>query len=219
MIISFEGVDGSGKSTQAHRLMARISGMSKEILFVREPGGTELSERIRDLLLDRDLNIDKFSEMLLFSAARAQLVQEKIIPFHARGGIVICDRFFDSTVAYQGGGRGVADPMWLDAFQRKVTADVVPDITYLVRVTLKEATVRLEDRFGLEKVADRMEMAGSEFFERVLRAYESLAEREPERVCVIDGSGTEDEVEARIWKDLQPRMQRHLNGTARGRHC
>ncbi|HAY37802.1 MAG TPA: dTMP kinase, partial [Bacteroidetes bacterium] len=93
MIISFEGIDGSGKSTQIKRLLTRLDLLGKETLYVREPGGTAMSEQVRDILLDPSLDIHPFAEMLLFSAARAQLVKEKISPFHARGGIVVCDRF------------------------------------------------------------------------------------------------------------------------------
>ncbi len=202
MIISFEGIDGSGKSTQAQRLMARLSRLEKEIMYVREPGGTVVSERIRDLLLDPGLTIFPFAEMLLFSAARAQLVQEKIKPFHARGGIVVCDRFFDSTVAYQGGGRAVADTDWLEEFQRTVTAGVWPDKTVLVDVTVDVASQRLASRFGDHQTADRMEQAGPEFFERVRSTYLRLAEQDPTRYLVVDGSQSEDAVEAQIWDDF-----------------
>ena len=202
MIISFEGIDGSGKSTQTKRLLTRLNQLGKETLFLREPGGTSMSERVRDILLDPSLDIDPFAEMLLFSAARAQLVKEKINPFHARGGIVVCDRFFDSTVAYQGGGRGVADPSWLESFQLEVTGGVIPDRTYFVDITTETAESRLNIRFGAEKAADRMEQAGVAFFQRVRNAYLALADRHSHRVCVIDGAGTEDEVENAIWEDL-----------------
>ena len=203
MIISFEGIDGSGKSTQAKKLMARLSPTTDEILYVREPGGTDVSERVRSLLLDPSLHIFPFAEMLLFSAARSQLIEEKIKPVHSRDGIVICDRFFDSTVAYQGGGRGVADSGWLEAFQRTVTAGVWPDRTYLVDVSVAVATERLTARLGASASPDRMEQAGSSFFERVRQTYLELAERDKERYCVIDGSRYEDEVEAAIWSDLK----------------
>lgn len=203
MIISFEGIDGSGKSTQAKKLMARLSPMTEEILYVREPGGTDVSERVRSLLLDPSLHIYPFAEMLLFSAARSQLVEEKIKPVHARGGIVICDRFFDSTVAYQGGGRGVADSTWLEAFQRRVTAGVWPDRTYLVDISVSVATARLTARLGESASPDRMEQSGHSFFERVRQSYLDLARRDTERYCVIDGSKSEEEVEAAIWSDLQ----------------
>jgi len=202
MIISFEGIDGSGKSTQIKRLLTRLDLLGKETLYVREPGGTAMSERVRDILLDPSLDIHPFAEMLLFSAARAQLVKEKISPFHARGGIVVCDRFFDSTIAYQGGGRGVAEPSWLESFQLEVTGGVIPDRTYFVDITTETAESRLNIRFGEEKAADRMEQAGGAFFERVRNAYLTLAERHSERVCIIDGSGTESEVENAIWEDL-----------------
>ena len=203
MIISFEGIDGSGKSTQIKRLLTRLDLLGKETLYVREPGGTAMSERVRDILLDPSLDIHPFAEMLLFSAARAQLVKEKISPFHARGGIVVCDRFFDSTIAYQGGGRGVAEPSWLESFQLEVTGGVIPDRTYFVDITTETAESRLNIRFGEEKAADRMEQAGGAFFERVRNAYLTLAERHSERVCIIDGSGTENEVENAIWEDLR----------------
>ncbi|MDA1028299.1 MAG: dTMP kinase [Bacteroidetes bacterium] len=202
MIISFEGIDGSGKSTQANRLVERLSGQGKEILYVREPGGTAVSERIRDLLLDPSLTIYPFAEMLLFSAARAQLVHEKIKPFHARGGIVICDRFFDSTVAYQGGGRSVADAKWLEDFQRTITAGVWPDRTYLVDLPVSTAAQRLTARFSEHETADRMELAGPEFFERVRTTYLQLAAKDPTRYFVVDGSKSEDALENQIWNDF-----------------
>ncbi len=207
MLISFEGIDGSGKSTQAKRLMARLAVGTKELLYVREPGGTDVSERIRELLLDPAVQMEGFTEMLLFSAARAQLVREKMRPVYDRGGVIICDRFYDSTIAYQGGGRGVADPEWLHGFQEQVVGGLVPDRTYLIRLTVDQAAARLTKRFGEDQAADRLESAGEEFFLRVFDAYEHLTNTEPGRFCVIDGSGTEDEVEAAIWEDLSGHLQ------------
>lgn len=202
MIISFEGIDGSGKSTQAKHLMARLSEAAHKVLYVREPGGTQISESIRELLLNPEVKMNPFTEMLLFSAARAELVREKIKPFHERGGIVICDRFFDSTVAYQGGGRQVADSDWLDAFQREVVDGLIPERTYLVRVSVEEASKRLAHRFKSQKAADRLEMAGAAFFHRVSKEYDRLAERDPERFRIIDGSASEAEVAEEIWEDI-----------------
>ena len=202
MIISFEGIDGSGKSTQAKHLMARLSEEAHKVLYVREPGGTRISESIRELLLNPEVKMNPFTEMLLFSAARAELVREKIKPFHERGGIVICDRFFDSTVAYQGGGRQVADADWLDAFQRKVVDGLIPERTYLVRVSVEEASERLAHRFKSQKAADRLEMASAAFFHRVSKEYDRLAERDPERFRIIDGSASEAEVAEEIWEDI-----------------
>jgi len=206
MLISFEGIDGSGKSTQAKRLMGRLAVGSRELLYVREPGGTDVSEKIRELLLDPNIEMESFTELLLFSAARAQLVREKMIPVHERGGIIVCDRFYDSTIAYQGGGRGVADPIWLHGFQKEVVGGLVPDRTYLIRLTVEQASERLKVRFGSEQAADRLESAGDAFFERVFEAYEHLAATEADRFCVIDGSGSENEVEAAIWSDLNEWM-------------
>jgi len=113
LLLTFEGIDGSGKSTQARLLDERLREEGYETLLVREPGGTAFSERVRSLLLDPSLNVQPFAELLLFSAARAQLVAERIRPALEAGRIVICDRFYDSTTAYQGAGRGVAEPAWL----------------------------------------------------------------------------------------------------------
>ena len=206
MIISFEGIDGSGKSTQAKRLLDRLGASSLDVLYVREPGGTAVSERIRTLLLDPSLVMDPFAALLLFSAARAQLGREKIRPFHEAGGIVICDRFFDSTVAYQGGGRQVADPDWLGDFQRVVTDGVVPDRTYLIRLDVATASQRLTERLGPGEAADRLESAGMAFFERVFNAYERLSASEPNRFVVINGQQSIDEVAAEVWADLLPTL-------------
>lgn len=203
MIISFEGIDGSGKSTQAKRIVQRLEALSLDVLYVREPGGTTVSEKIRTLLLDPSLDMDPFAEMLLFSAARAQLVREKIRPFDEAGGIVVCDRFFDSTVAYQGGGRQVADTEWLGGFQRVVTDGVVPDRTYLIRLDVATASKRLQERLGPGEAADRLESAGHAFFERVFSTYERLSAAEPKRFVVIDGTRSIDEVEAEVWADLK----------------
>lgn len=204
MIISFEGIDGSGKSTQAKLLMARLAQSQHELLYVREPGGTDVSEKIRSLLLDPDVSMVPFAEMLLFSAARAQLVEEKIKPFHENGGMVICDRYFDSTVAYQGGGRRIAEPDWLESFQRTVTQGVWPVRTYLVDVTVEEAQKRLATRQEGAQNPDRMERAGIEFFERVRSTYLSLAKRDPTRFVVIDGHQSQEDVESAIWENLRP---------------
>lgn len=202
MIISFEGIDGSGKSTQAKLLLNWLQNQGKSVLYVREPGGTDVSERIRDILLDPGMSMDPFTEMLLFSAARSELVRTKIRSVHESGGIVMCDRFFDSTVAYQGGGRQLADPDWLERFQLSVTGGIVPDRTYLIRVTLETAQERLQLRFGEDEAADRMERAGSAFFERVIATYDRLAEAHPDRFLILDGSRDIGTLEGLIRKDL-----------------
>ena len=121
MLITFEGIDGSGKSTQARMLEEHLRSEGRNVRLVREPGGPPLAECIRSLLLSHDVEISPFAELLLFSAARAQLVRETIRPALNAGSVVICDRFYESTTAYQGAGRGLADPAWLDEFHKHVT--------------------------------------------------------------------------------------------------
>lgn len=201
MLISFEGIDGCGKSTQIERIRERLVAAGYGVDVVREPGGTPVSERIRELLLDDSLQVDPLAELLLFSAARSQLVAERIRPLVAEGRMVLCDRFFDSTTAYQGGGRGLADPAWLDSFHRRVTGGLVPDRTYFLAVS---PAVGVSRRTG--RPADRMEKAGEAFLERVDAAYRKLAEAEPDRIMLVDGEAPPDEVTERIWEDLAPRL-------------
>lgn len=211
MLVTLEGIDGSGKSTQARLLVERLGQAGYAVLPVREPGGTELSEQVRRLLLDPSLHVEPFAELLLFSAARAQLVAERIRPALAGGTVVVCDRFYDSTTAYQGGGRGLEDTAWIDAFNRRVTGGLVPDRTYLVVLDPEEALARraARDAGG----ADRMEAAERGFHERVAAAYERLAEADPERILRLDGRQPPEEIHARIWSDLAPRLQA-MHGTA-----
>lgn len=203
MIITFEGIDGSGKSTQARELCTWLEDHGRTVLYVREPGGTTVSERIRSLLLDPSADMHPFTEMLLFSAARAELCRKKIVPCHEAGDIVVCDRFYDSTVAYQGGGRGLADPDWLSAFQKRVAADLVPDRTYLIRVDVDTAARRLAARGGQAPADDRMEQAGREFFKRVVDTYDRLAATEPQRFRVLDGTLPIATIQASIRADLE----------------
>ena len=197
MLVTFEGIDGSGKSTQAERLAGALRARGRRVRRVREPGGADLPERVRALLLDPALHIADRAELLLFSAARAQLVDETIRPALGAGETVIADRFYDSTTAYQGGGRGLADPAWLADFHAFVTGGLVPDRTYLIDVPLAVAARR---RAGAR--ADRMEASGEAFYTRVRMAYLALAAREPERVVILDGTRDPDALHAHILTDL-----------------
>ena len=203
MLLTFEGIDGSGKSTQARLLVERLEAEGHPALLVREPGGTDLSERVREILLDKSLRVDPFPELLLFSAARAQLVAERIRPALDAGRIVVCDRFYDSTTVYQGAGRGVVEAEWLDAFNQRVTGGLVPDRTYLIEVDLPTALARRTERHGgNHPPADRLEAAGNAFFERVIAAYQSLAETK-DRVLVLDGTRSVEDLHADLWEDVQ----------------
>lgn len=205
MLLSFEGIDGSGKSTQAHLLLEHLRREGEASVLLREPGGTELSERVRTLLLAPDLEIIPMAELLLFAAARAQLVAERIRPALAQGEIVICDRFYDSTVAYQGGGRMLEDPEWLRDFNLRATGGLVPDRTYLISLDAAEARQRRLARVanGAPAAEDRMEAAGLAFQRRVAATYASLAREEPDRILCLDGDKSVEGIHAEIWSDVQ----------------
>ncbi len=180
VFVTFEGLDGSGKTTQAELLKARLEGGGEDVVSTREPGGTELGERIRGLLLDGS-GLTPWAEAALFAAARAQLVGEVIRPALARGASVVCDRYVDSSLAYQGIARGLG----LDAVLELNLAAVgglLPDRTFLLDVSPDEAA----DRLGPSR--DRIEREGPGFLARVADAYRELAARFPERIAVLDGS-------------------------------
>jgi len=177
MLITVEGLDGAGKTTL-------ISGLKDHLdaTVLREPGGVELSERIRTLVQDPSLHVDPRAEALLYAAARAQLVAEKLEPLLEADTTVILDRFIDSSLAYQGGGRGlgVAEIRALNAFG---TAGLVPDKTLLLRIAPEDGLARIAGR-----EADRLEQAGGEFFARVAMTYDELAAAEPGRFVVLDAA-------------------------------
>ena len=212
MLITLEGIDGSGKSTQAERLVRRLEERGERPLLVREPGGTALSERVRALLLDPALPTEPLAELLLFSAARAQLVAERIRPALTSGRVVVCDRFYDSTTAYQGGGRGM-DVGWLRGFNRRVTGGLVPDRTYLVLLDPATALQRRGARLVPKaQRGDRMEASGRAFYERVAAAYRWLADEEPDRILCLDGTRSVEALHEAIWADVC-RLLEKANGT------
>lgn len=210
LLLSFEGIDGSGKTTQVRLLHEYLSERSGDLssgpldpLLVREPGGTDLSERIRTLLLDSNLDIEPMAELLLFSAARAQLSRQTIKPALDRGRIVLCDRFFDSSTAYQGAGRDVSstytDMEWLRDLHLRVTGGLIPDRTYLVEVDA-ETALRRRSQNGTSP--DRMESAAGDFYTRVSAAYRELAEHEPERFLCLDGTASINVIQSQIRRDV-----------------
>ena len=194
LFITFEGTEGSGKTTQAELLGEWLAG--RDPVLVREPGGTELSEQIRDLLLYKGLEIDPEAEMYLFMASRRQLVAEVIAPALAAGQIVIADRYHDSTLAYQGGARGLATT-WPASFPR-------PDLTFLMEGPVETGLGRHEDA---GKSKDRMERESLEFHGKVAEAYARLAEAEPERFVRLDATGSREKVHLEVRDRLKSLLE------------
>jgi len=194
LFISLEGIDGSGKSTQA-RLLAEALG--PETLLIREPGGTEAAERIRELLADSQTPLDPLAELLLFCAARADLVSRVIGPALEAGRDVVSDRFSDSSVAYQGSARGLGAGRVI-TLSDTATDGLWPDLTLLLR---------LDPEAGLKRVrgGDRFEAEGLEFQRAVAEAYEEIAQVAPERVVAIDAAGSVEEVHARVMEAVRSR--------------
>lgn len=186
MLITFEGIDCCGKSTQVRLLAERLEESGRNVLSLREPGNTRLSEHIREILLNKEFSeMNERTELLLFAASRAQLVSEVILPALDQEKIVICDRFYDSTVAYQGYGRQLPLEDILH-INRIATQDLVPDMTFFIDVTPEVAFSRCRAR--LEAGRDRMEESGLRFYERVVNGYMEIAEQNRGRFYVIDGA-------------------------------
>lgn len=191
MFITFEGIDFCGKSTQVELLKNYLETNNKNVLIIREPGGTEISEKIRDILLDKkNFKMTMESEIFLFSASRAQLVREKIKPFLEKGYYVISDRFHDSTTAYQGFGRGI--PLESVMHINKVAIDdTIPDITIFIDIPLEEAERRKKSKSDSD--LDRIEVADESFFNKVRDGYLYLSKTE-RRFRVIDGTKKVEEI-------------------------
>jgi dTMP kinase len=185
MFITFEGIDFCGKSTQVELLQNYLIKKSKNVLLIREPGGTEISEKIRDILLDKkNYKMAMESEILLFSASRAQLVREKIRPFLEQGYYVISDRFHDSTTAYQGYGRGI--PIESVKHINSVAIEhTIPDLTFFIDIPVLESVKRKNLRHPNE--LDRIEISHDHFYEKVREGYLQIAQQE-KRFRVIDGT-------------------------------
>lgn len=198
LFISLEGVDGCGKSTQAELLVNSLEAAGYETLRLRDPGGTRLSEKIRLLILDpANEEMCDECELLLYEAARAQLVREAILPALERGVAVVCDRFYDSTVAYQACGRGLTEDLVRTA-NALGSCSLVPDVTLVFDLDPQEALGR-----ATQEGADRLEGAGVAFQQCVRAGYQRLAASEPERVHLIDAVGTQEVVHARVTAALR----------------
>ncbi|MFB9993633.1 dTMP kinase [Deinococcus oregonensis] len=195
LFITFEGPEGAGKTTQIARLVERLQDTGIAHIVTREPGGTPLGTRVRQVvLLEPDLQVDPLPEFLLYSASRAQLVERVIRPALERGEVVVCDRYADSSLAYQGAGRGL-DAGLLTQITHAATGGLQPDLTFLLD---------LDPAVGLARAAtrgepDRLERADLGFHQRVRAGFLALAQQEPKRFCVLDGTDSPDELERQIW--------------------
>ena len=195
MFITLEGIDRSGKTTQAALL---ADALGPETLLLREPGGTDAGERIRELLKDPELELTPGTELLLFNAARAQLAERVIAPARESGRDVVCDRYIDSTVAYQGVARDLGVDL-VEQLTALVVGDCIPDVTFLLRVDPDLAAGRSGD------ASDRFESAGIEFQRRVAAAYDELAVRHPRRIEVIDAAAEPAAIHAHILRVVEER--------------
>lgn len=202
LFITFEGIDGCGKSTQIGLLTAYLEDIGRPCLLVREPGGTVIGEKIRSILLDKENNeMSPAAELLLFEAARAQIVEEKIRPAIEAGTTVICDRFYDSTYAYQGVARSLGDDLVV-TLNDIATSGLAPDITFLLDLSVEDAYAR---RKGRGEADDRMELLGLEFQRSVRNGYLKAAETF-DRIRVIDAAGTPEEIFGDIKKAVEERL-------------
>jgi dTMP kinase len=199
MFITFEGGEGSGKSTQAELLAGRLRSSGREVVVLREPGGTALGEELRKLLLHKDKPVGPEAELLMFLAARAQLVNEVIRPTLDRGAVVICDRFSDSSLAYQGYGRGM-DTASIHTLNRWATGGLEPDLTVLLDIPVDVGRHRKhadDDTFMRE---------ADSFHSRVREGYHFLAASAPDRWLVLDATLPQDQVAAEVWKRVSANL-------------
>ena len=198
--ITFEGIDGCGKSTQARSLIERLNNNDIATCFVREPGGTPVSEEIRTVLLEnRDERMCNRTEALLMTGSRAQLTKDVIIPSLEKGEWVIADRYTDSTIAYQGGGRGL-NIEWLLQLNDFATYGTIPDLTIIVDIDPEEAKRRTN-----ESQPDRIESAGIGFQEKIRKQYKELIKLFPDRCMSIDGSSSSDVISSSVWDEIKNR--------------
>jgi dTMP kinase len=205
LFITFEGMDGSGKTTQMHRLAARLRAAGKSVLETVEPGGPPIAQQIRRILLDAaNQSLSPIAELLLYFASRAQNVDEWIRPALERGEIVLSDRFTDSSLAYQGYGRGLGVET-IKALEQIACRGLKPDLTILLDVDAETSLARARSRnLAGPRAETRMEEQSPAFHREVYRAYHALASREPDRIKVVDGRGPAEAIESEIWSIVKP---------------
>ncbi|HTR97157.1 MAG TPA: dTMP kinase [Candidatus Acidoferrales bacterium] len=203
--VTFEGGEGSGKSTQVARLAARLRALGLDPLVTREPGGTPVAEGIRALLLDPERRPVPLTEALLMEASRAELVEAVIRPALAAGRMVLCDRYGDSTLAYQGAGRGL-DAALLEGWNRAATGGLEPDLTLLFDI---DPAAGLERRHGAAGAPNRLDREPLAFHQRVRARYLELAAAAPRRWVVLEASRPSDELESRVWEAVSRLLPAH----------
>ena len=209
LFITFEGLDKAGKTTQIARLAARLEQRGYTVISTREPGGTPLCEEIRQLLMKKQSEqlVDE-AELLLFSASRAQLLRERIWPELDAGHVVLCDRFADSTTAYQGYARGM-DLEFIRQLNAYAIGNRWPDLTLFLDLTVDESFRRLGKVLDTTKAeVDRFEIESRRFYEQVRKGFQELAAGHPERIVTLDAAQTVDALDEQIWKIVQKRLLR-----------
>jgi dTMP kinase len=206
--ITFEGIDGSGKSTQVRMLSSVLRLRGMDVMQTREPGGTPLGARLREALLDAQEQVDPLAELLLYAADRAQHVRALLLPALAAGRVVLSDRYADATVAYQGAGRGF-EPSLVDEVVGLATGGLKPDLTLLFDLSVAESGERSRQRTTTNdsKTSDRLELETENFHTRVRDAYLKIARAEPERVRIVDASLSVEEIHAHVLDIVIPFLE------------
>jgi dTMP kinase len=204
--ITFEGIDGCGKSTQLRLLASELRMRGHEVVATREPGGTPLGQRIRNVLLDPQIEVDPLAELLLFAADRAQHVRTLLRPATESGSIVLSDRYADATAAYQGAGRSFTTEMIAEVISL-ATAGLKPDLTLIFDLPVAECLARTSRRTETDNQTDRLDAEDAAFHTRVRNAYLKLAAEEPERVRVISASGSINETHDRVLEVVIPFLE------------
>jgi dTMP kinase len=223
MFITLEGIEGSGKSTQIQHVFNYLNNLGLKCIMTREPGGTRIGEKIRSILLDPEsASMDPSAELLLYTADRIQHIQEIILPAIESGCIVVCDRYFDATLAYQGAARGLDMTLILNLHQL-ICRNLKPDLTFLLDLSpdtgLRRAWRQLESGSRMD-IESRFEKETLAFHERVRAGYLSIAEKEPARFRIIDASRSQDQVQAQIIRILASEIRRFMDPSAQdNRKC
>jgi len=207
MFITFEGIEGSGKTTLMRGVARALRAEGKDVVETREPGGTAVGDRIREIFLDPKMTIAPLAEALLLTASRHRLVEEVITPALQAGSIVLCDRFTDSTLAYQGFGRGIEQSL-LKQFNEAAAPALEPDLTFYVDVSLELSRMRVTKRSEEGRNSlDRLDREGDQFHERVREGYLELARANPQRIAVLDGSLPEEALVKKALDSLRAHEQ------------